>query len=124
MIKTKTIKLSLIIVIAFSVICCKKKLVNGVVLLSVFNYQQPVGDQIIYMKKGVTSDPGIPLGQYDKNVTAASNGQAYFTDLSEGDYYFYTSATSGTAVISGSITVTVVKKETPNRYEKRIYLYP
>ncbi|MDO8999145.1 MAG: hypothetical protein Q7W45_05220 [Bacteroidota bacterium] len=111
----------LAIVCLLFVLSCKKKNVDGVVLITVTNDGKVVSNPVFYMKKGVTKNPNIPLSSYDLSVTGNSFGQVSFENLASDNYFFYVTAKIDTLLISGEVTTLVSPKKAPNRYELKIY---
>lgn len=102
------------------VFACKKKEVNGTVIITVLKDGKTVPNPSIYMKKGAASNPSITLSAYDQNVTGNKTGQYTFENLSSDDYFFYATATVDSVAISGSAIAKVESVPAPNRYELKI----
>jgi hypothetical protein len=103
------------------VTACKKKEVNGTVIITVLNDGKTVINPTIYMKKGAIASTSLALSSYDQNVTGNKTGQYTFENLSSDDYYFFATATIDTLIVSGGVKSKVEVKEAPNRYELKIY---
>ncbi len=108
--------------------CSKKKSINGTVLVNVMLRDTVRPNATVYMKGNITNDTLLNFAAYDATITTNSIGQAVFTDLSAGRYYFIAVDTTKNQLNVGERFVTV---ETPlvdpkisggNRYEALIRL--
>lgn len=118
-----------LMVLTVIVLChCKKESQNGTALITVAKNGQALSNATVYMKKGVTDDPGIPVSRYDENVQVSSDGVAIFKGLSPDNYYFFAIATVASNTIAGSVVVKVKGQapqssyDTGPRYEKTIHV--
>lgn len=117
--RLKPVLLILSILLLFA--ACKKKDVKATLIINV-NCRQPITDIHVYVKSGTLSDPQIPLTSYDQQLTADSLGLLVLSDLDEGDYFLYATATSGTTTVKGSVSASVFTRPMPNRYEKALWI--
>lgn len=106
--------------------CSKKQSVNGTVLVNVKYRDSLVQNATVYMKGNITNDTALNFATYDATVTTNAIGQAVFTDLTAGRYYFLAVSTSSSNIWLGERLVTVEtplvnpKKSGGNRYEALI----
>lgn len=95
-----------IIFLVFSTSSCDEK-DNANVLVSVVNGGNPVGQATIYMKIGTTVNPNLPLTTYDRVLRADGTGQAYFSNLEPGDYFFYAKGYHQNISVEGTATISL-----------------
>jgi hypothetical protein len=106
--------------------CSKKQSLNGTVLVNVKYRDSLVPNATVYMKGNITNDTALNFATYDATVTTNAIGQAVFTDLAAGRYYFLAVSTKSAEVFLGERLVTVEtplvnpKKSSGNRYEALI----
>ena len=107
----------------FFLLGCKKGNVDGIVIITVMFDGNVVPNPTIYMKKGATKDPKIPLTSYDLKVDGNSSGQAVIEKLASDSYYFHSVSKIDTLQVVGGAVATVSPKEAPNRYEIKINVF-
>ena len=113
-------KVLAILVLFVLFFACKKKEVNGTVLITVMKDGKTIPNPSIYMKKGAASNPSITLSSYDLNVKGNTSGQATFENLTSDNYFFYATAMIDSVVVSGGAVAKVESTQAPNRYEIKI----
>jgi hypothetical protein len=113
-------KVLAILVLLVVIFACKKKEVDGTVIITVYKDGKTVQAPSIYLKKGAISNPSIALSSYDQNVTGNKTGQYTFENLPSDDYFFYATIMVDSILLKGSAVTSVEKKLAPNRYELKI----
>jgi hypothetical protein len=104
---------------------CKKKTkeVNPSVIVSVCFKDKPFPYPTVYLKYGGMHNPQIPYSQYDEIKEGDEAGIVIFTNLPEDDYYIVAVGSPSAGItVTGIQTASMAKKESPNRYEKKITL--
>ncbi|MBI3219916.1 MAG: hypothetical protein HYZ44_10415 [Bacteroidetes bacterium] len=95
-----------IIFLAFSTYSCDEK-DKANVLVSVVNGSNTVGQATIYLKIGTTINPNLPLTAYDRVQRADGTGQAYFSNLEPGDYFFFAKGYHQNKSVEGTATISL-----------------
>lgn len=113
-------KVLAILVLTVVFFACKKKEVDGTVIITVYKNGKTVQAPSIYLEKGAVSNPSIALSSYDQTVTGNKTGQYTFENLTSDDYFFYATVMVDSTILSGSAVTRVEKKLAPNRYELKI----
>jgi hypothetical protein len=103
----------ILMVFTSQIVSCTKDIpYNGNVAIAASYNTHVVPQAKIYFKQG--SKPAVPLtpDQYKGMLTADSNGQATFYDLTPGSYYFYATGFSPEAgrAVQGDTVITVLAR--------------
>lgn len=102
--------------------CDSQDSVNGSLLVKLKSEGRTISQSTIYLKAGTSTNPNIPLDKYDFVQRADGMGDAYFTNLSPGDYFIYATGFDQELheSVHGESTLTIVARHRQNRYDVTI----